>query len=226
MFSETDIHRIYHKHANLPATYFYKYEKLPPCPVRAWDYSWKHYDFPRNWCVLDFIEWTKKYGIESINHLAYTCEADPELEFITASKKTKLEYPPYDLHTIGTLFQNEFDFFMVNQTIEHLYNPFTAIKSIYTTIKPGGYVFASVPTINIPHQTPVHYGGYNPMGLAMMFKEANFEILEIGQWGNCAYITKLFQTHNWPGYDKLQSNGIVLNEPENVVQCWILAKKL
>ena len=39
------------------------------------------------------------------------------------------------------------------------------------------------------------------MGLAMMFKEANFEILEIGQWGNYEYISRLFQTHSWPGYN-------------------------
>lgn len=45
---------------------------LPPCPVRAWNNSWQNFDFPRNWCVLDFIEWTTKYGITSTNHLAYT----------------------------------------------------------------------------------------------------------------------------------------------------------
>uniref|UniRef100_A0A6C0K171 Methyltransferase type 11 domain-containing protein n=1 Tax=viral metagenome TaxID=1070528 RepID=A0A6C0K171_9ZZZZ len=225
MFSEKQIQAIYANHVNLPDSYFRKYEKLPACPVPSWNYSWQNFDFPRNWCVLDFIEWANKYGTRTTGHLAYTCDTDPELEFITASKKTKLEYPPHDLHTIGNTYKNEFDFFIVNQTIEHLYNPFTAIKSIYETLTPGGYVFASVPTINIPHSTPIHYGGYNPMGLAMMFKEANFEILEIGQWGNYEYISRLFQTHMWPGYDMIQHDGIVTNERRNVAQCWILARK-
>jgi hypothetical protein len=225
MFSEQAICDIYEKHANLPDSYFRKYERLPPCPVRGWNYSWENRDFPRNWCILDFIEWTQKYSITAIDKLAYTGHSDPELEFITASHKTHIEYPPYDLHIIGNSFQNEFDFFIFNQTIEHLYNPFTALKSIYTTLKPGGYVFTSVPTINIPHSTPIHYGGYNPMGLAMMFKEANFEILEIGQWGNFEYIGRLFNTHSWPGYTTLQKDGIVTNERRNVAQCWILAKK-
>jgi SAM-dependent methyltransferase len=225
MFSEQQIRNIYTTQVNLPDSYFRKYELLPKCPVRAWNYSWQNFDFPRNWCVLDFIEWTTKHTITSTDHLGYTCDTDPELEFISATKKTKLEYPSYDLHTIGSAFQNEFDFFIFNQTLEHLYNPFDAVKSIYTTLKPGGYVFASVPTINIPHTTPIHYGGYNPMGLAMMFKNANFNIVEIGQWGNYEYISRLFQTHSWPGYDILQRGGMVTNERQNVAQCWILARK-
>jgi hypothetical protein len=109
MFSEQQIRDIYATHVHLPESYFKKYEILPPCPVSAWNYSWQNFDFPRNWCVLDFIEWTKKYNITDTGHLAYTCDTDPELEFISTTKKTKLEYPPYDLHTIGSAFQNEFD---------------------------------------------------------------------------------------------------------------------
>ena len=141
-------------------------------------------------------------------------------------QKTLLPYPGYDLHTISKHFKNEFDFFLFNQTIEHLYNPFEAIKQIYEIVKPGGYVFTSVPTINIPHMTPVHFNGFTPMGLAMLFKSANFEVIEIGQWGNFEYIQKLWNTHNWPGYDQLHHNNIITNEEKNVCQCWILAKKL
>jgi len=225
MFSEEEVKRIYQEKVKLPPSYFKKYEFLPKCPIQAYGYNWGHYDFPRNWCVLDFIEWTKKHNIQ-IDHLGYTCDSDPELEFIRPSKKTKLSYPEYDLHTLSTHFKEEFDFFLFNQTIEHLYNPFEAIKQIYEVVKPGGYVFTSVPTLNIPHMTPIHFNGYNPMGLAMLFKTANFEIVEIGQWGNFDYIQKLWYTHNWPGYDRLQKNNVVPNEEANVCQCWILARKL
>jgi hypothetical protein len=43
----------------------------------------------------------------------------------------------------------------------------------------------------------------------------NFEIIEIGQWGNYDYIQKLWSTHEWPGYDIL-NNNIVTNEERNV----------
>lgn len=224
MFSEEEIKKIYLEKVKLPESYFKKYEILPRCPVEKYNYNWGHYDFPRNLCILDFIEWNKKYNIK-IEHLGYTYD-DPELDFINPGKKTLISYPEYDLHTISRNFKNEFDFFLFNQTIEHLYNPFEALKQIYDIVKPGGFVFSSVPTINVPHLTPFHFNGYTPMGLAILFKSANFEIIEIGQWGNFDYIQKLWNTHSWPGYDQLNNNNVVINEEKNVVQCWILARKL
>ena len=148
------------------------------------------------------------------------------MEFVNCSQKTLLSYPPYDLHTISEHYQNAFDFFIFNQTIEHLYQPFEAMKQVYEIVKPGGYVFTSVPTINIPHNTPIHFNGFTPMGLAMLFHTAGFEIIEIGHWGNYEYIKQAWAgSHCWPGYDQLQHNNMVTNEERNVCQCWILAKK-
>jgi SAM-dependent methyltransferase len=216
------INELYLNKVKLPESYFQQYKTLPLCPVKLYNYSWNNHDFPRNWAILDFINWIKKHNIDNIEHLGYTCN-DPELEFIQYKNKTLLEYPKYDLHTISNFYKNEFDFFLFNQTIEHLYNPFEAIKQIYEIMKPGGYVFTSVPTINIPHMTPIHFNGFTPMGLAMLFKTAKFEIIEIGQWGNYEYIQKLWRTHCWPGYNSLSN---INNEERNVCQCWILAKKI
>jgi len=224
MFTQEEIEKIYIEKVKLPNSYFNKYIPFPSCPVKCFNYNWSYHDFPRNCCILDFIEWNKKYNF-NISKLGYTSEGDPELEFIKYSQKTLLPFPKYDLHLISNSFIDEFDFFLFNQTLEHLYNPFEAVKQIYKIIKPGGYVFTSVPTINIPHMTPFHFNGFTPMGLAMLFKSANFEILEIGQWGNFDYINKMWKTHEWPGYNELNKNNIIANEEKNVCQCWILAKK-
>jgi len=223
-FTEYEIRKIYNK-VKLPDSYFKKYEYLPICPVRSWNYDWNNYDFPRTWCILDFKEWMEKYSI-SIETLGYTSNTDPELEFITYKNKILLEYPQYDLHKISSTFKEKVDFFLFNQTLEHLYNPFLAVKNIYEILNPGGYVFTSVPTLNIPHMTPIHYGGFTPMGLAMLFLSNGFEIIEIGQWGNYEYISKLWSSHSWPGYKKLQNNNYISNEERNVCQCWILARKM
>ena len=209
MFTEQEINDLYLTKIKLPESYFNKYgNKIPKCPVKSFDYIWSYRDFPRNFCILDFIEWIKNHKI-TIEHLGYTCESDPELEFIYPSKKTLVSYPSYDLHNISNYYKEEFDFFIFNQTLEHLYNPFEAVKQIYN--------------INIPHMTPIHFNGFTPMGLAMLFKTANFEIIEIGQWGNYEYISKLFDTHTWPGFNKLND---FTNVEKNVVQCWILVRKL
>lgn len=63
------------------------------------------------------------------------------------------------------------------------------------------------------------------MGLAMLFKVSGFEIVEIGQWGNSEYLQRLFNSHDWPGYNALNVNNFIINEEKNVCQCWILARK-
>lgn len=214
MFSQSDIENIYTTKVKLPESYFKKYERS--IISRTCEIS-------RNYCIMDFKEWTKNIEIE---HLACTSDDDPELKYITYKKKTVLPYPPCDLHVLSEYYTDHFDFFLFSQTLEHLYNPFDAVKQIYTAVKVGGYVFTSVPTLNIPHNTPIHFNGFTPMGLAMLFKTSGFEIVEIGQWGNYDYIEKLWKTHAWPTYNDLEKDGVVLNEERNVCQCWILARKV
>ena len=221
-FTEAELNNIYIKKVKKNEEYFNKYISLPPCPVKKWNNSWNGHDMPRNFAILDFIEWAKNHGINTGNDLGITCPSDPELEFIKYKNTTLIKYPPKDLHIYYEEYKLKFNFFIFNQTIEHLYNPFMALENIYKYIKPGGYVYTSVPTINIPHSTPIHYNGFNPMGLALLFLSAGFEIIEIGQWGNYDYISKLFKTHWWPDCNQVSHK----NEERNVSQCWILAKKL
>ena len=96
-----------------------------------------------------------------------------------------------------------------------------ALENIYKYVKPGGYVFTSVPTINIPHSTPIHYNGYNPMGLTLLFLSTGFDVIETGQWGNYDYINQLFKQHSWPDVSQVSH----VNEERNVSQCWILARR-
>jgi hypothetical protein len=225
MFSEAEIVALYEQKVKKPSSYFTKYEQVPPCTIRAYGNSWNGRDFPRTWCILDFKEWMEKYNLRDIQHLGYTSMTDPELEFLQPKEKTYLPYPPYDLHTIGNHHQETFDFFLFSQTLEHLYNPFLAMQQIFKTVKKGGYVFTSVPTLNIPHMMPIHFNGFTPLGLALLFQSAGFDVVEVGQWGNYEYIQRLFGTHSWPSFTELQHDGKVTNEEKNVCQCWILARK-
>ena len=75
MFTEEEINDIYLTKIKLPESYFNKYNnKIPKCPVKSFGYAWSYRDFPRNFCILDFIEWVEKYKI-TIKHLGYTCES-------------------------------------------------------------------------------------------------------------------------------------------------------
>jgi hypothetical protein len=225
-FDEQFVKKLYSEKVDLPQSYFEKYENLSDCFKIIKIPS--HYDFPRVRCILDFKEWVEKYKIKP-SFMGVTCLTDPELQFIKAEKILNFPYPPFDLHTIGTVLSDgiePLDFFIFNQTIEHLYNPFLAIKNVNKIMKQDGYVFTSVPVMNIPHMMPFHYNGYTPIGLAMLFVVNGFEVVEIGQWGNLDYIKQQWQDIKWPTYQDLSHDGIIKNEKDRACQCWILAKKI
>jgi hypothetical protein len=72
---------------------------------------------------------------------------------------------------------------------------------------------------------PFHFNGFTPMGLCLLMKSCGFKIKEIGFWGNRQYINHIFEYNEWPDYRKLIENGIIKNEKDKNVQCWILAQK-
>ena len=223
-FTESQITDIFNSKVKKPSSYFSR--QLPNCPLKMWNYSWRFHDTPRCFCVIDFIEWINKYNLNHVKTLNTTHLNDPELEFITADKINEYPYMyknniENDLHKF--INREKCDFFLFNQTIEHLYNPFIAIKNIYDNLNDNGYVFTSVPTNVIPHDTPFHFANWTPMGLAMLFKSAGFEIKEIGQWGNKNYIHNAFGVkHDFPDIIKCGSH----NEELNICGCFILAQKI
>jgi hypothetical protein len=225
-FKEEEIVDIYHKHVNKDDSYYRKFEVLP-FELNNKNWKWEGKDFPRIWCILDFQDWLKKHNLGHFDKVLSTCNIDPELEYITYNN---IHYATYysghnDLHTLN-LNEKDFDLVMFNQTLEHLYNPFLSMSNLYNHMKDGGYLFTSVPTINIPHMTPFHFNGLTPMGLCMLMESVGFEIVEIGFWGNVDYIKYIFETGNWPDYRELMRNGIITNERDKNAQCWILVKKI
>lgn len=229
--SEADIKELYEK-VKMKPEYAKKYETLPHCPVQKMNHNWKGYDLPRCHIILDFKEWLEKYDI-NIKHLGYTYD-DYELEFLTGkrtpAKKTFMPYPEIDLHNFSDIFTesgiDKFDFFLFNQTLEHVYDPLRVVQEVSKVVEKGGYVFTSVPTINIMHCEPNHFQGLYPIQLALLFTRSGFEIVEMGQFGNKKYMFKMFEIYGWPDYQTVLENGKVVNDEKFVCQCWILARKL
>ena len=50
-----------------------------------------------------------------------------------------------------------FDLVTFSQTLEHLYDPVLALRNIFTSLAPGGYMFTSVPMMNHVHMQPFFY---------------------------------------------------------------------
>jgi SAM-dependent methyltransferase len=225
--NKSEIYDIYNKYIKINETTEYSNKYVPlPLEYNNKNWKWEGKDFPRVISLLEFKRYMEKYNFHFNNVLSFNGSNDPEYEYIKYNNITNYNYESdiinYDLHTLN-LKKKDFDFVMINQTIEHLYDPILCLENIYDHLNKDGIFYANVPTNNIPHSTPEHYyTGITPSGLGVMTKLAGFNILEIGQWGNREYLNILFST-GWSDYKYSNTPGI--NELDCPLITWVLAKK-
>jgi len=225
--SESDIIKLYETYVKKPEEYFRKandeYHKLSDFEKSKWFSK----DFPRLASIFEFKEWIQKYNLHHVEKLLSTCSGDFELEYVSYDNITLCEYfvdKKYDLHSLD-LEEKEYDFVIFNQTLEHLYNPFLAMKNLYNHLKPGGFLYTTVPTINIPHELPFHFWGITPIGMCALSKSVGFNVLECGYWGNLSYINHIFKHDGWPNTSDVMIDGMIENVENCQSQTWVLLQK-
>lgn len=222
-----DIQKIYDEyvHVNFTPEYAHRYTSLP-IYKNTTPWKWEGKDFPRVIALLEFERFVEMSSLRSQNGLAIN-GIDPEWHYLPHQSIDHISYDEdpikYDLHALR-LDRSDYDFVMLNQTLEHLYDPIRCLKNIYSHMRKGGIIYINVPTNSILHSQPYHYyTGYTPVGLGVVLKAAGFEILSIGQWGNLEYLTRMQNTYSWPSYDQLNDPGY--NDVKHPVITWIFATK-
>ncbi len=226
--SDEEIKSIYTKHVSVNFTNEYK-NRYVPLPMRKnnMPWKWEGKDFPRVIAVLEFERFVVENKISSEKALGINGTSDPEWDYLP--KKTMIvthyeENPEaYDLHSLD-LKDKDFDFVMLNQTLEHVYDPIHCLQNIYQHMREGGILYLNVPSNTLLHNQPFHYfTGFTPIGLGATVALAGFKILSIGQWGNFEYLEKMHRTLTWPDYRQLKHPG--LNNMDYPVITWIFAQK-
>jgi SAM-dependent methyltransferase len=155
-------------------------------------------EFPRLIILLEFKRLITAHAISSEQLLMLNGGQveDPEVRYLPHRDVYYADYETdperHDLHRLQ-IGRDDFDFVLLSQTLEHLYNPLLALTNLASATRAGGYLWASVPTVSRQHQLPIHFQtGFTPIGLACLLKQSGFDIVEIGQWGNPKYISHLF----------------------------------
>jgi SAM-dependent methyltransferase len=228
LLSEGDIRRIYVDFVRHDASEEYKNRYVPlPFEKNRGPWLWENKDFSRVIALLEFERFVRFRGIVSEKALSINGQNDPEWLYMPTKTIVQIDYEKdpqrYDLHVLD-LSEKDFDFVMVNQTLEHLYDPIRCLENIYKHMRKGGILYLNVPANNMSHNAPFHfYTGFTPTGLGAMVKLAGFEIMSIGQWGNIEYVQKMYGTNDWPDYRQLRNPG--LNDSNCPVVVWIFAVK-
>ena len=172
-------------------------------------------DYPRIPCLLDLNDWIPKHGVAPKRVLA-TALSDPELRLLERHEpgvvprlgweecSFELNSTTCDLHRVNLPLKG-FDMIVFSQTLEHLYDPLLALANLYRHLSPGGLLFTSVPTHSIPHMVPHHFSQLTPTGLAVLMRQAGFDVVEVGYWGNRLYLEHLYKYASWPDFTMVGS---------------------
>lgn len=206
--------------------YLERYSELPLHKNNS-SWRWENKDFPRVIAVLEFEKFMEEKKFEFNHTLSFNSIGDPEFDFINKKYSTDYFYlndpNSFDLHSFN-LEKKDFDFFMINQTLEHVYDPCLVLRNVHGHLKTDGIFYCNVPAFNMSHDTPHHhYVGFTPTGLGCIVKQAGFEILDIGFWGNTEYINYMMNNNDWPDFTKIKNYKSEINKE---VICWIFAKKI
>lgn len=226
--TDQEIEDIYNSYIKPNFTNEYSQRYVPlPLQKNTSSWNWKGKDFPRVISLLEFERFITANNIVSTKALAVNGIDDPEWKYIPHQYLIDALYPAnpikHDLHKLD-LDEKDFDFVMINQTLEHVYDPITCLKNVYQYMRSGGILYINVPANSIPHSLPFHYyTGYTPIGLAVIAKLAGFNILSVGQWGNVEYLNITQKNHSWADYTQFANPGS--NDLDNPVITWIFAVK-
>jgi SAM-dependent methyltransferase len=226
LLNENEIFDIYRRFVIPKYNNTEKYNNLP-LEFNNKNWKWENKDFPRVISLIEFKEFMEVNNNPKFeNVLSFNGQNDPEYEYLNYTNIINFNYTDnpikYDLHNLD-IDKKDFDFFMSNQTLEHLYDPCLVLRNIYDHMKPGGIVYMNLPSMNMPHSTPLHYyTGFTPVGLGCIFKQAGFEILDIGFWGNSNYYDFVLNKGIWPDYRQMTNYSY---EKDKEAITWIFARK-
>jgi hypothetical protein len=224
-----EVKEIHDKYVCVNNTQEYKNRYVPlPLHKNNKKWKWEDKDFPRVISLLEFERFILENKLSFKKTLCLNGMDDPEYEYVECGEKIIVNYKDdminHDLHRLN-INEKGFDFVMLNQVIEHLYNPIECLCGLYNYMKKDGVIYANVPVLNGPHDVPYYYyTGMQPVGLGVIMKLAGFEIMSIGQWGNLEYINILFNRPWWADYRMMKNPGV--NDLTRPVTTWCFARKI
>jgi SAM-dependent methyltransferase len=135
---------------------------------------------------------------------------------------TSLNHPAFDVCAPAG-DEGTFDVVICEQVIEHVVDPFLAVRNLRALTRPGGHLVLSTPFLIRVHELPAYgmrdYWRFTPSGMRRLLESGGWEVGEIGAWGNRRCVAG--NLDRWPARRPWLALG---NEPDLPVQVWGFAR--
>lgn len=77
-----------------------------------------------------------------------------------------------------------YDVVFCEQVLEHVTDPWAAMRTLHDMARSGGHVIVSTPFLVRLHDHPGDYWRFSCDGMRLLMESAGLQIVELGQWGN------------------------------------------
>lgn len=94
-----------------------------------------------------------------------------------------LVYPEFDLCEPGNS-PEQFDVVLCEQVLEHVNDPITAVRTLVSLCRPGGWIVVSTPFLVRLHRHPYDHWRFSPSGLQILLEHGGVKDVEVHSWGN------------------------------------------
>lgn len=162
--------------------------------------------------TLDVAEVSGKWG-QQFAFRSYTQFKFPEHDIC----KGPIRNPDRSIRT--------FDLVLANQVWEHLDRPYTAARSVFTMLRPGGHFWLAVPFFVPFHAAPYDCARWSARGLRSLLLEAGFQddAIVTEQWGNKNAALRNLEDE-WPPTYNPETDSLE-NDPDMPVCAWAIAQR-
>lgn len=130
----------------------------------------------------------------------------------------RLSYPEFDI--CSSALDRTFDVVICEQVLEHVRNPWAAVRTLGNLCRPGGHIVVSTPFLIKVHNEPADYWRFTVAGLRLLLEEAGLEVVSATSWGNRACVRA--NLHHWVARRPWQP---MQNESLVPVVVWAVARQ-
>jgi SAM-dependent methyltransferase len=102
-----------------------------------------------------------------------------------------LQFPAFDI--CAGPAPSTYDVVICEQVLEHVEDPWAAMRNLAASAAPGGLVVVSTPFLLRIHRTPEDFWRFTREGLRVLMTGAGLTVIGGGQWGNAACVRGNFR---------------------------------